>query len=44
MELYDYSLLLKTIKTINTNNVLLDALKDECQHIGYFNYAIAANY
>jgi hypothetical protein len=25
MELYDYSLLLKTIKTINTNNVLLEA-------------------
>ena len=24
MELYDYSLLLKTIKTINTNNVLLE--------------------
>lgn len=27
MELYDYSLLLKTIKTINTNNVLLEADK-----------------
>lgn len=27
MELYDYSLLLKTIKTINTNNVLLEANK-----------------
>lgn len=25
MELYDYSLLLKTIKTINTNNMLLEA-------------------
>ena len=25
MELYDYSLLLKTIKTINTNNVLLES-------------------
>lgn len=25
MEIYDYSLLLKTIKTINTNNVLLEA-------------------
>jgi hypothetical protein len=27
MELYDYSLLLKTIKTINANNVLLEANK-----------------
>ena len=27
MELYDYSLLLKTIKTINTNNVLLESDK-----------------
>ena len=27
MELYDYSLLLETIKTINTNNVLLEANK-----------------
>ena len=25
MELYDYSLLLKVIKTINTNNVLLES-------------------